>query len=61
VKKIAQNAAQLIFCQNLNTTFTLEKSSSKVRASSVIFEKLPNVNTNAQQAKIANSGHPGWL
>jgi hypothetical protein len=43
VKKIAQNVAQKTFCQNEGKTLTVEKSSTKMWATSVsvVFIKLP--------------------
>jgi hypothetical protein len=43
-EKIAQNAAVPIFCQNKYTFFSEKRSSPKIWAVSVIFEKLPKEN-----------------
>jgi hypothetical protein len=40
-KKIAQNVAQPIFCQNEHITCTVEKSSPRNSAAFVVFKKLP--------------------
>jgi hypothetical protein len=42
LKKIAQNVAQAIICQNQYITFAVKKSSRKMCATSLILKNLPN-------------------
>jgi hypothetical protein len=46
LRKVAQTIAQSIFCENQNINFTVEKSSPIICATSVIFTKLPKVNSH---------------
>jgi hypothetical protein len=43
-EKVAQNIAQPIFCQNEYITGTVEKSSPRIYATSVVFNKLAKEN-----------------
>jgi hypothetical protein len=43
-EKVTQNEAQPVFYQNLNITGAVEKSSSKMSSTSVVFKPLPKVN-----------------
>jgi hypothetical protein len=53
-EKVAQNEAQLNFCQNYHVIFTSEKRSSKVWATSIIFPKT--VSNHPCGRKFALSG-----
>jgi hypothetical protein len=55
VKKGAHNEAQFISCENVNTIFTVDKSSQIICAISLIFyKKLPEVNSRPKGENSPN-------
>jgi hypothetical protein len=54
LEKIAQNVAQLVFCQNYCATFR-----PKIGAAAVSFQKAAQNKQSPNRRKLVQSGHPG--
>jgi hypothetical protein len=58
LRKIRPKCSPTNYLPKLMHNFSVEKCSLKIRATSVIFKKLPKVNNRPHRRKFAQSGHP---